>query len=552
MAQRKSNRAWGLGAAARGREERARAAYRPLACIMAVLFALTASVRAQVAVRPQSFSKNGHVRYATRVEGGDFIVEYTFRDHREKTRKAVLRFDAEQMLRDIDRFGIPSAWLGYLSERERRRMRRSLEDGFFRQEGWTIVIDYPAAVAFYAPDYGRPIAEQIVTTLASEGCDTRMDRIEFAMKFVQDIPYGIPVFSDRRKEMGGAMPPPLTLRAGFGDCDTKSMLFASIMCYLVPATDIVLLKTRDHVLSAVRSAEPPAGRARTWYLEFEGFRYYLAETAGPARLGFGEETLGYLRVGVENIAEAWESVPSALPYGKPLAGVPVMKSDDGTIASGERRREERVQWEWVKKEEDRRDGDGNRKTDEGGGRRREDTHSRDDDESGATIPHAGGASPFTFRAGLGVRYLQGDLSDFTGTVGFGSRLWSVSLAACTSLSRSSALEISGALLIAGRGAAAAQSGEGTQAASAQGNAPASWEAAVSLVRHRAFRIAAGYGEDQAAQGNGNARPYFLGGFFFRMNIRPFGVEVGAEVLKHHGCNEAALRLGLQGFVQVGF
>jgi hypothetical protein len=68
-----------------------------------------------------------------------------------------------------------------------------------------------------------------------------------------------------------------------GDCDSKAVLFVSILVHLLDQKDIILLHTTNHVLSAVAD-----NSAYGTHMNHSGRRYFLAETAGPRRLDFGK------------------------------------------------------------------------------------------------------------------------------------------------------------------------------------------------------------------------------------------------------------------------
>jgi hypothetical protein len=125
----------------------------------------------------------------------------------------------------------------------------------------------------------------IVGSLAEYGADTRRNRIEFAMRFVQDIPYGIPDFKDKDRHFGGVHVPPQLLISGYGDCDSKVLLFVGILAYLIPSADIIFLNQKDHVLSAVRE-KPEKGLT---YVTYRNEEYLIAETAGPGMRLLGQK-----------------------------------------------------------------------------------------------------------------------------------------------------------------------------------------------------------------------------------------------------------------------
>jgi hypothetical protein len=187
----------------------------------------------------------------------------------------------------IQKFGIPK-WMfePYVDTRANLEYRKQvMREGFFRLRENTIEVDKSAVVEYYSPAVCQPIAKMIVRSLGEYGLDTPRNRIEFAMRFVQDIPYGIPTYEDDDRHYGGVSPPPKLLIEGFGDCDSKVLLFAGIMVYLIPTDDFIFLNQPEHVLSAIK-AEPEKGLT---FVRFSGEKFLIAETAGPGKRMLGQE-----------------------------------------------------------------------------------------------------------------------------------------------------------------------------------------------------------------------------------------------------------------------
>jgi hypothetical protein len=231
--------------------------------------------------------KNPHVQYEVRQKDDHYIVDYTFLNPFDNLETFSIQLPVAETIEMIDVFGIPASMFEpfvntpeVLAERQKQ-----LQKGLFLLRNRTIEVDKNALVDLYSEPYCRPIAEYIVASLTKYGRDNRQNRIEFAMNFVQDIPYGIPRYNDKTMHYGGVFPPPKILIEGYGDCDSKAVLFAGIMIYLIGPEEFVFLNQSDHVLSAIRG-EPEKGMA---YVRFKGDTYLIAETAGPGRRKPGEK-----------------------------------------------------------------------------------------------------------------------------------------------------------------------------------------------------------------------------------------------------------------------
>ncbi|MBN1446371.1 MAG: hypothetical protein JXA28_00470 [Bacteroidetes bacterium] len=163
-----------------------------------------------------------------------------------------------------------------------------MKRGFFKKEFNTLKIDRNALVDFYAYEFCRPIAEQIVSALAAYGRDSRRERIRMAMRFVQDIPYAQPDLESQDWYYGGYIPPPFVVLTMRGDCDSKAVLFVCILVHLIDAEDIIFLNPPGHLLTAVAESSGSG-----WKMDHRGKYFYLAETAGPRRCSLGEIGLYY-------------------------------------------------------------------------------------------------------------------------------------------------------------------------------------------------------------------------------------------------------------------
>ena len=107
------------------------------------------------------------------------------------------------------------------------------------------------------------------------------------MKFVQDIPYGVPEESYSDKHDDGCFAPIEVLLEGYGDCDSKAFLFVCILSHMINPNDIIFVHSENHLLSAVRNREIAGGK----YFSHKKKEYYICETAGPGRPLFGKRSI---------------------------------------------------------------------------------------------------------------------------------------------------------------------------------------------------------------------------------------------------------------------
>ena len=240
-----------------------------------------------IAFAQRQYTRNPHTVYDIVSDEFFFTIHYTFKDHYNHLQNYTLTLPVDFTTSEIAVFGIPK-WLfdPYPDNEYNRTIRKKeLESGLFEIRDNLIEVDKSAVVERYAETFCKPIAQMIVHSLEEYNRDTRRDRIEMAMRFVQDIPYGIPEYADHNRHYGEVSTPPGILINGYGDCDSKAILFAGILIYLVPADDFIFLNQPDHVLAAVIGTPDE----NDTYVEFDGDTYLLAETAGPGKRMLGEK-----------------------------------------------------------------------------------------------------------------------------------------------------------------------------------------------------------------------------------------------------------------------
>ena len=251
------------------------------------LFLLSVALTAQT-----GYEKNPYVIYKTTEKNGQYIVDYTFKDYHDKLCNIEYVLDKKSTLYDINKYGVPESIYDsyYVTPEIIAQRHRIIKNGLYKQEGNIILPDKNAMINYYAP-YTKVIADWIIYYLKKNYKDTRLNRIKMAMSFVQDIPYGIPkdVTKDD-KATGGIITTPEIIIDGFGDCDSKAIMFAGILCYLINPSDIRFAGEPGHFYTIIKDAETNIVRnGTTTYFELQDGTYLVAETAGPGKLPFGEK-----------------------------------------------------------------------------------------------------------------------------------------------------------------------------------------------------------------------------------------------------------------------
>ena len=247
---------------------------------------------------PRSYEKNSHVSYKVDSVKGRYKITYTYRDQYNKTQTFHYSFDKGKVRKMNARFGAPDSLSGKISfhgegrttaEAEKDVNRKMIKyekqsesilaRGFLVKEYGEINLNYDEFIEYYSPVFCKPIAEHIKETAVD---DTRLEYIERAMKFVQDIPYGIPGEDKDGVMRVGIFTPARILVNGYGDCDSKTALFLGIIRYLISDSKAAVFSGNGHSVPMLKSNQlaVPA-------FEHNGCRWSIAEVAGTGRVPFG-------------------------------------------------------------------------------------------------------------------------------------------------------------------------------------------------------------------------------------------------------------------------
>ncbi|MBZ0269446.1 hypothetical protein K8I85_14925 [bacterium] len=208
---------------------------------------------------------------------------------------------AYEDLREMcDTYGVPETWTtvaavdwaakeGARRERKRRNelIRRAAERGVsIHFEGDTICSgpDYEWIVRRGTGDV-RDVATRLSDVYRNTGLATERDLHRVVASFVQSIEYAIPAPS-RPDEDGqpvwnfGIATPVELLHNKWGDCDSKCLLFASLLENF-PGQNVVFLVGNDHMFAGVREIPRRGDR----YVTVSGVSYVLVELTDLWPLG---------------------------------------------------------------------------------------------------------------------------------------------------------------------------------------------------------------------------------------------------------------------------
>jgi len=164
--------------------------------------------------------------------------------------------------------------------------------GFALEPGGVVVVDMPALVRKNGPLI-KPLADEF-GSIASAHKYGAMDVVGSVLSFVQTAMfYKEPDTVDSTgKHIGGLLPPLTSVSLGWGDCDTKTGVLASILANW-PRMKTLGVSVPGHYLMGIVQV-PDKGDT---FIEYGGLQYTLLEPAGPAWLPpghVGEETSALL------------------------------------------------------------------------------------------------------------------------------------------------------------------------------------------------------------------------------------------------------------------
>jgi len=209
---------------------------------------------------PGSYVRNAHSVQIVSEQNETYEFTYIFRDHLERDWRWDWSWVKERVLSDSHRFGVPNEiFEPYpVTPEEINRRQGVIREGLFKEVNNYVIPDYNAMVGYYR-DYAEPLYQMLVATT---GRGNQQARVQTLLKFMQDIPYGIPPDNLNDRVISGLLPPPQLFTEGWGDCDTKAVMMAAILSHS-PDTRVLFLTVPRHVLYRSPACAPCRRRNTT-------------------------------------------------------------------------------------------------------------------------------------------------------------------------------------------------------------------------------------------------------------------------------------------------
>ncbi len=262
---------------------------------------------------PQKYTQNPHTAQKITEEPQKYLYEYTFKDHQNATSVWTWEIDKPAMDQAAHRFGLPpSIFSPYEATPKVIATREEqIESGMFKYDGKYLVPDIQTLVNYYLP-LMRPLY-RLLDAVAEQAGLSQRERLQLLMRFCQDIPYGIPPNMHDGKVIAGLFTPPLVLNNAWGDCDSKCVLFSSILLH-DPSYELVFIQSPGHTALGVKGVPRPYEKSIT----YKGKPYIFCEPVGPRRADLGVPRNDYVQattiVEVRPVPQALERARQADPF----------------------------------------------------------------------------------------------------------------------------------------------------------------------------------------------------------------------------------------------
>ena len=255
-----------------------------------LLLCLTASSAFAGSTKRYEFEwKDINTREVVRWEGDTAIVN---------PRSSITELDCSIKInnRDIDAaiesFGIPKSWttFTYASEDDLQKKQVSLQKKAARRgikmsdDMNSYVIDYQWVIDQSSREL-RDAAKDIRSIARRKGYRSKRELVGAFASFVQSLEYRLPPnnrIDDNGKEIItiGAIMPIEVLTNQWGDCDSKSMLFATLV-RSIDLTEVVFIVKHEHVFAAVDVIPEPEDQT----IRYKGDDWVLIELTDAWPIG---------------------------------------------------------------------------------------------------------------------------------------------------------------------------------------------------------------------------------------------------------------------------
>ena len=230
------------------------------------------------AIEPTGYERKPDLKASAEVVGSQIVFQYGFKDPRGVYKEWSWQDDYTKLRELSDKFGV--------------RGTSDLSTGLFvRHPLVGIIPDYNRIVSLYQSTVIE-IYRHWKKAVDSEQLNRR-ESIELLLRFFQDYPYGMPPASIGGKFIGGLLVPPMSLETGWADCDSKSILMATILSFDPYFRDkMAMILVPGHALLGIEVVTMPYDET----YEYRNRTFVSAEPTGLSRTPFGRRNSPYSKL----------------------------------------------------------------------------------------------------------------------------------------------------------------------------------------------------------------------------------------------------------------
>lgn len=230
------------------------------------------------AIEPTGYVKRPDLKAQSEIIESKIVFRYGFKDLDGSNQEWSWQDDYEKLNNLGHQFGVPVKDPG-----------SAIASGLFQKHPMVGVIpNYSNLISLYQSTVVE-IYRHWSRTVESQKLSRRQS-IELLLRFFQDYPYGIPPRMLGQKFIGGLLVPPLALEAGWADCDSKSLLLATVLSFDPYFRDkMAMILVPGHALLGI---EVPVLAYDETY-EYQNRHFVVAEPTGLGRTPFGRKNSPY-------------------------------------------------------------------------------------------------------------------------------------------------------------------------------------------------------------------------------------------------------------------
>ena len=231
---------------------------------------------------PSKYQKTPLTRQSVEITKKTYSFKYKFSSPSNEWFEWSWKYKRLETNEMMNKFGISKSIFEpfQATEKNVKSRNRIIKTSLFKKEGNVISPDFNRMIPFYM-GFTSPLYALTIRTLGKDS--TPRERVEFLLRFVQDIPYGIPPTRSNSKVISGVLSPPQIFIEKWGDCDSKVLLLSSILAH-EPRYKILLLHLDKHLLMAFEGRPHPNDA----YIIFKGKKFISGRSHRTSASASGE------------------------------------------------------------------------------------------------------------------------------------------------------------------------------------------------------------------------------------------------------------------------